>query len=108
MMHGGNKDAVRRVGRRRTMGSMAVPGERRARWVQEAAARSKFEVGDDLHAMRPEEAEDNDKEAVEAEDDDKGNDEAMKEVEISMEDVGKGVGGETTRGGNDTTQTRRW
>ena len=35
-------------------------------------------------------------------------DEAMKEMEISMEDVGKGVGGETTRGGNDTTQTRRW
>ncbi len=61
-----------------------------------------------LHAMRPEEAVDDNKEAVEAEDNDKGNDEAMKELEITMEHVGKGVGGETTRGGNDTTQTRRW
>jgi hypothetical protein len=58
--------------------------------------------------MRPEEAEDDNKEAVEAEDDDKGNDEAMKEVEIMMDHIGKGVGGETTRGGNDTTQTRLW
>jgi hypothetical protein len=58
--------------------------------------------------MRPEEAADNDKEAVEAEDDDKGNYGAMKEVEITMEDVGKGVRGEMTRGDNDTTQTRRW
>jgi hypothetical protein len=62
----------------------------------------------DLHAMRPEEAADDDKEAVEAEDDDKGNYGAMKEVEITMEDVGKGVRGEMTRGGNDTTQMRRW
>jgi hypothetical protein len=50
--YGGDEDAVGRAGPRGTMGSMAVPDARRARWAREAAARSKFEAGDDLHAMR--------------------------------------------------------
>jgi hypothetical protein len=41
-----------------------------------------------------------DEEAVEAEGDDEDNNEGMKEMEFTMEDDGKGVRGETTRGGN--------